>query len=308
MKLIIILIILLSASQNFAATCARCQATMGLRKIDKVYYCNKHYCTKHKIVKTYEKCAQCDLQSLIARGKATCHLCSAKSKLIVARKPGSFSDGSNYGGLWGTGTTLEETPFAIYCPKHFCVEHKLAFKEDSSEAKSHYCEKCLIAHKLRTLDQPLGSLFGAPLGGSPEGIIQVKPGVEYYSFTPAKKFREFNDYYLDVVDNKIVGISASKKFDYVDDADAEFSRIVDILDLKYGAERRSRISSESYREKYCYYNFATTNGENAKQRLSVRYSRIEGTIADYKLHITAYLADDLHKQVNKRESADADAL
>ena len=318
MRLIAILLVLLSASQTIAASCAHCQATMGLRKSGSYYYCTKHYCVKHKVVKPNGKCEQCDLTSLVARGKCKCHFCDSKAKLVVAKKAYS----GIYSGPFGSSS---ESKYDTYCPDHYCAKHKQAFRESDSGSDIPYCRECLSEKKqelrekiaesevklqeaiIQIRDQPLESIFGAPLGGSPAGIIETSPGKSIYEFTPKKRFRDFRSYMLEVQGDKVTYIAASRRFDLRDDAEAEFGRVVQLLDAKYSNERRTRIQS-TYDSKLCFYDFGCTGGKNPKQQIMVTYDRIEGTLSDYRLQIVAYLVDDMKKTVQRNQDNDVDAL
>ena len=119
MKITLALLLTAASSVSLAYSCRYCRNTMPLRLVNGRYYCNKHYCSKHKETHSTDKCYQCELASRVSRGKAKCVFCDNTKKLTIAK-------GRN--------------KYEAFCPDHYCTTHTNAFYEPYSG--SPYCLKC----------------------------------------------------------------------------------------------------------------------------------------------------------------------
>lgn len=321
-KMILTLILIAVSCVSLAASCTYCQTTMPLRKVNGRYYCNKHYCAKHKEISCEGKCYRCDLESRVSRNKAKCEYCSNTKKLTIAKS---------------------EEKYKAFCQDHYCAKHKCAFsksyregtycsvckreiilleeaKKADERAKELRAESVKIAAEIEELkmqreslrsrmSEPLTGLFGVELNASPESINVIPmPGAsDIYIFTPKKLFREFKRYVVEVTDGRVCRIRASRRFDSMDESEAEFDSVVELLDKKYGRERRGKVEKHGLYDMQVNYDFGCDeNLENPKQGITVILTRTNA--ADYNVSISAFEVSVIKKMIERKEQNDIDAL
>ena len=247
MKITLALLLTAASSVSLAYSCRYCRNTMPLRLVNGRYYCNKHYCSKHKETHSTDKCYQCELASRVSRGKAKCVFCDNTKKLTIAK-------GRN--------------KYEAFCPDHYCTTHTNAFYEPYSG--SPYCLKCrrealakeeaqkkikraealeaeadkleaelqelkaqrAARHKLSA--EPLTGMFGVGLNASLSSIVSkpVLGNENLRAFTPAKQFRDFKLYAVQTSGGRIFAIRTAQYFNVDSDAENEFENVVALLDKK----------------------------------------------------------------------------
>lgn len=333
-KTFLLVVYSLLASTCFANQCCRCTTTAPLRKVGDYYYCNKHYCPKHKLTNHEGKCPRCDLESLLKRGKGACMCCQSTANLTIAKR---------YTDRWG-----------FFCPNHYCAVHNQTpfsirsgawtcpvceneankrkreqEKEARIKAQEEYEKNQAERNKmhaenaekikqqreqelkdLHTLKaEPLNSLFGVNLGAPPEDIKSLSGTGDIRVFAPEKLFRKFSRYYVDIKLGKVVSIYTTQEFSDWDDAVFEVNSIVELLDKKYDARRRGEVC-EDRREMYVRYYFGCNpdTGTNPKQYIYVFARKSRRQIGNYLVTIGAVDAVVSNILKTKEDSANIDAL
>lgn len=322
MKIQIVVLIAFLGGCAFAQNCAMCSNTSGLRDYQGGKYCYKHYCVRHKVPKGYsEECVQCELSKDIARRKGKCAVCGTRKGLSVVR-----TEYTQY------PTDKDYEKYTLACANHFCVKHTFVYTQNLLET-NYSCSVCSVEQKEaklqeteaffrklkadkakalnekeRILEQPLDSFLGIRLGCDASCIVNLESGRKYYGFEPHKPFRNFKKYSIYVEEGRVVAVRAAMRFDYLRDAEEEFKRVMSVLDMKYGALRRSEVIRRRYDCSHCFYDFERKNKESAKQTIYLGYARVEGSISDYELSIDASIVDQLRRSVEKDLKSDAEAL
>lgn len=300
-KLIASLVILLIASVASAADhCACCNATMGLRLVKGRHYCKDHYCVKHKAIKSYRDCQECEMERQIKSGKAKCQFCTEKKKLTVKR-----IDLKNNRSEYNHSVLSMKEPFVFVCPQHYCKTHKLPFTKDNDKI---VCSKCAKSATEALWDEKLEGIFGQKLGA----LVEVKDAnkeMEVREFVPEKAFRIGYKYSITFRKGKVIEISAAKEGMVFAEAVAEYNDVIKLLDIKYSRDRRRFDTDGGYEGKSCMYCFDSVSHtpNDAKEIISVSISRM-GDGVNYRIAISAGLVDELKDIIDKCRESDLDAL
>lgn len=277
-----------------AERCTYCPCTAPLRLVDGRYYCNKHYCFKHKAIHREGPCEECDIASRIARGKFSCSLCSTKRNITVVKD--------------------KDVGLIAFCAEHYCTRHRMGFSRSYTSGLS--CSKCNSEAQLNKLNEmkaePLSGMFGVTLGAPLASLVTTPSRGEkdVHLFTPEKKFRDFKCYCVIVADKRIIAIRTVRYFDYESAAQDEFETLLAILDRKYGRTRRGKILERGLYDRRVDYDFGcdVKSMGAPRQRITLGKIRDSGDGYRYEVSIMAYLVSELEKMIETDARKDLDAL
>ena len=344
-KYSLFIVVGLAASVCFANRCCRCSTTAPLRKVKENYYCNKHYCAKHKLINDDGKCQMCELESILKRGKGECLCCKTTKNLSIVKYAWNH---------WG-----------LFCANHYCAIHNQApyrigpdswtcplckeadnikkreqekvARQKAKEAHEKEMEEAKIAHEREMAEiakkteeerermrqkreqdfkdlcalkaKPLEGLFGVNLGASQEDVKGISGEGHIRVFAPRKVFRNFSDYAVAVERGRVCSIYSSQEFKDWDDAETELELVVRLFDKKFGLKRRGEIQKELFKVIVCYeFGCDPDSGENPKQRVYITARKARNNLGNYIVMITAedsVVNKILHKA---QDAADIEAL